>query len=252
MNKKLFLKFVFSVLFLTLTVSQNSHAVELLSAPVISVAPTVYYPLDEALYLEGRAAPKNKIELYFEKSASQPIRIQTEANSNGEWYIGQKLELASGEWTVRARAIEGENLSDWSNPRIIRSVVSGFVLGSLKIKYLPVFIVLLLVSLLVAALLIYSFLRVRNIRRLEYEREFKEKTNKLEKALREKDRESAKVLIEENFASLRRGLMEELGHLEIKLREGAGLSKEEEEHRENLLRELRQAQENIEQKIKNV
>ena len=107
------------------------------SAPIISVAPSVYYPLDEVLYLEVRAAPKNKIDIYFEKSGSQPIRIQAETNSNGDWYIGQKLELASGEWAVRARAIDKENLSDWSNPRIIRSVVSGFVFGSFKIKYLP-------------------------------------------------------------------------------------------------------------------
>ena len=222
------------------------------SAPIISVAPSVYYPLDEVLYLEGRAAPKNKIDIYFEKSGSQPIRIQTKTNSNGEWYIGQKLELVSGEWTVRARAIDKENLSDWSNPRIIRSVVSGFVFGSFKIKYLPVFAVLALVSLAAAALLVYSILRVRNIGRLELEQKFKEKTEKLEKALREKDRESAQALVEESFASLRRELMEELAHLEIKLREGGGLSKEEEAHRENLLRELRQAEEAIEGKIKNI
>src|SRR3989344_5699711 len=111
-----------------------------LSNPTISVTPRTYYPLDEVLYLEGRGPAGMMIELLFEKisSGSQPILLSTQTSANGEWYFSQSLDLSSGEWSVRARAKDGNNNSSWSNPRIIRSVVAGFFLGKVKVKYLPV------------------------------------------------------------------------------------------------------------------
>lgn len=222
-------------------------------APTISVAPASYYPLDEALYLEGRSAPKIKIELYFEKPGSQPVRQSVESNANGEWFFGQKLELASGEWTVRGRAIGKDNLpSDWSNPRIIRSVVSGFSVGSLKIKYLPIIVVLSLIFLLGLGLLIYSLSRVRNIQRLELERKLEEKTQALEKTLREKEQEIAKIAVEQEFTDLRKEILEELDHFKKRRKGGEKLTMEEEEHYDNLLRRLRRAQEDVEKQISKI
>ncbi|MCH8316876.1 MAG: hypothetical protein IIA88_00005, partial [Bacteroidetes bacterium] len=114
-----------------------------LFTPTINVAPSVYYSLDEALYLEGRADAGAEVELFFENSGSQPVRVIVDVNSNGEWFFRERLELASGEWTVRARTVGNPDLSDWSNPRIIRSIVSGFIIGSVKVKYVPVILTLL-------------------------------------------------------------------------------------------------------------
>lgn len=221
------------------------------AAPQISVAPAIYYPLDETLYLEGRAEPKSRVELVFEKPGSNQVRLVVDSNSNGEWFLAQKLELGSGEWMVRAR-LPGDPPSDWSNPRLIQSRITGFVIGQTRIKYAPVAVVLVLLFLLGGGLLIYSFLRVKAVKRMAHERELREGMEKLEHELRAKDREAAQVALEQNFSEIRKSILDELEHLESKVNSGTKLSAEEGEHRVKLLRELREAEEAIQGKLKEI
>lgn len=228
------------------------RAVQELPPPTINVSPDVFYSLDETLYLEGKASPTVTVELFFEKqSGGPPVRLNVKSNSNGEWFLAQKLELTSGEWMVRGRILS-DPPSDWSNPRIIRSVVSGFFIGSIKIKYLPTIIILGSLIIIGLVLLIYSSIRIRKIQHLELERKMAEKTEEFKKALLEKETEVTTALVEENFKDIRRKITEEWIHLEEKLREKGGLSKEEEEHRSRLLRDLRDAEEKIEEKIREI
>ena len=244
---------VFAVLFSMVVSAVESDASSIL-APVINVAPESYYPLDEVLYLEGRAAPNVKIELLFERvgGGAQPARAVIDSNSNGEWFFSEKLELASGEWTVRARSFSGSNYSDWSNPRIIRSTVSGFVFGSLKIRYLPIAAVLLFLTTLSVSLFIYATVRVRSLKNLEREKVLLEKAASLEKALQEKEKQVLETAVGQSFNELRRRIMDELEHLDRKVRNGGSLSTEESEHREKLLREFREAEESIQKKLKEI
>lgn len=231
-------------------VPRTALAAELL-VPTINVAPGVYYPLDEVLYIEGRASSRGSVELLFERSVGgvNPIRVKSDVNADGEWFYSGRLELASGEWNVRARTF-GNSPSDWSIPRIIRSVVSGFVIGGITVKYMPVVSVLLVLFLSGLVLLVYAFVRVRTVRRMAAEREIKTKTEGLEEALREKDRQIFASRIEENFSAIRKKIMEELEHLETKTRGRRALSSEEEGHRAELLAKLREAEEEIEKKVK--
>lgn len=219
-------------------------------APIVSVAPTSYYPLDESLYIEGRAEPKSKVELFFEKPGLQPVRLLVDANSNGEWFFAGRLELTSGEWMLRAR-VARDPPSDWSNPRLIQSRVTGFIFGSLKLRYLPVVVTIMVLTLGAAALLGYSFLRLKRVKRLEAERETREKTGALEKALRDKEKEVALSAVGQSFHELRGSIREELDHFEERAKEG-GLSKEEAEHRQELLRRLEQLEESIGKKVKEI
>lgn len=223
------------------------------SVPEISIAPSEYYPLDEAIYLEGRASSRGSVELLFEHIAGgvNPIHIRIDANTNGEWFYSGRLELASGEWNVRARTL-GDPPSDWSNPRLIRSIVSGFVIGGVTIKYILVAAVLLAMFLVALVLLCYAFIRVRTVRREASEREIKAKIETLEEALKEKDRQIFASRVEENFSDIREKIMEELEHLEMKPRGSASLSANEEEHRAELLRKLREAEEEIEKTVKHI
>lgn len=187
-------------------------------APTISVVPSQYYPLDEVLYIEGRSVPRAKIAVNFERLDASPVTVVVNSNSNGEWFLGQKVELSSGEWAVRAKVL-GDPASDWSNPRIINSVVSGFIFGFIKIRYVPVAIALTLLLLVSAALFIYLLLRVAKIRRSEH---------------------------------IRRDISDELGHLEKAIKEGRKLSEAETKRREDILTELRHAEEVISDKFKDV
>ncbi len=229
-------------------------AADVLPAPKISVAPPRYYPLDEALYLEGQAAPNSKVELYFEKlnNTNSPIRVTAEANSNGEWFFSEKLELARGEWNVRARAIKNQLTSDWSNPRIIQSVISGFMLGSLKIKYLPIVITLISLFFIAFALIAYYAFRVRKVKQLILEQEMREKTKELEKKLHDQERESIEETVEHNFEEIRKRIMEELGHLDNKCLKNGRLSQDDEGRQEQLLHALRRCEEEIEKKLKDI
>lgn len=220
-------------------------------APTISVAPDVYYPFDEILYIEGHAPSKSKVALFFEKTGSQPIRILVETNSNGEWYLAQKLELGSGEWMLRARA-ETDPPSDWSNPRIIVSIVSGFAIGKVKIKYLPVVFGLSAFFIVGFGLFLYSIFKVRGIRRMEYEQKTRAEKEELERKLREKDKEVVAAQVEGEFAELRRNLMEEISHFDNKTHIGEQLTKEESDHHARLLKELNEIEIAIEKKLKNM
>ncbi len=186
------------------------------------------------MYLEGRADPKLPMVIYFEKPGANPVVLETNANSNGEWFVAQKLELGSGEWMVRTRTLS-DPPSEWSNPRILRSVVSGLVLGSLKIKYAYVVLLLLLIIAASVGLLIYSFVRVRTVQRKELEKEMREKTAVLEKALQEKERQLTAAEISQHFDDLRKKVSEH---------------EDQEEHKDRLLKELREAEELIEKKVK--
>lgn len=250
--KDAFVNFFLSVHAINYAIAQGRQPDPVL-APSINVAPQEYYPLDEAIYLEGKAEPKNKVQIYFEKISGgvQPISFEVLANSNGEWFLSQKLELSSGEWSVRARVMS-DPPSDWSNPRIIKSVVSGFLIGGLKIKYAPVVGLLSIGFLTAGVLLVYSMLRVRAIQRKSIADNLREKNKRLEKELREKEKEMIEHTVSDNFAEIRKKLAGELEHLETKTRLGGALNSEEEEHREKLLRELREAEEEIDRKLKQI
>ena len=222
------------------------------SVPTINVAPLVHYSLDEMLYIEGRADAGVEVELFFEKSGSQPVRVSVDTNSNGEWFFGERLELTSGEWTVRARAVDNPDISDWSNPRIIRSVVSGFTIGSVKVKYVPVILTLLSLFVLGVIFLVYSITRARKVRQLALEQEMHAETDALAKRLHEKESEDTRAFIERSFSDIRRDIMEEIQLLEDQVRSGKTLSKEEEKQRRKLFQDLREAEEAIEKRIDGV
>ena len=220
------------------------------SAPVISVAPARYYPLDEFLYLEGRSHPTAPVDILFERvgGGAQPLRKNVQANSLGEWYVAERLELASGEWVIRAR-VATDPPSDWSAPRLVRSLVSGFAVGPLRVRYVPV--ALSLVGLFIASgiLLGWSVFKVRRISQQARERALEEKAEELEEKLRQREREGLRAAVEEKFSEIRKSVSEELVHLESRRREYGGLPPEEEAHRAALLKELREAEEKIEEKI---
>ncbi len=220
-------------------------------SPEINVAPEIYYPLDESLYIEGKADPKSKVEIFFEKPSSNPVRKIVESNSGGEWFLSEKLELGSGEWMVRAR-IASDPPSDWSNPRIIQSRVTGFIVAGVRVKYAPIAIALVILFLLGGAFLIYAIMRARSVRVGARERELKEGMEKLQKELRIKDREATEVVLEQHFSEIRDRVLKELEHLEAKAKKSSRLSSDEEAHRAKLLRELREAEEAIQKKVKEI
>lgn len=192
-----------------------------LGVPVIAVNPDIYYPLDELLYLEGRAKPSSAVQIQFQKPGAKPIKLVTKSDLNGEWVLAERVPLEAGDWEVRACAAEEGRSAECSNPRVIKAIVSGLVLGGVTVKFTFIFLLLFLAG----CVIVYLLWRIR--------REARARTE---------------VEIQQDFSELRRDVTEELKHLENK-RE---LSQEEKEHRDKLLRELEQTERGIERRLKNM
>src|SRR3989344_9087109 len=124
---------IFLMIFLFSALFYSQLALAANKPPVISIVPETYYSLDDVLYIEGKSNPYSQVEILFEKvnDSASSLRIRTKSNSLGDWFLFEKIELSSGEWDVRARVVD-DPPSDWSNPRIIRSFVSGFSIGGFK------------------------------------------------------------------------------------------------------------------------
>lgn len=231
----------------------NADLRDAYAPPRILVAPRDYYPLDEVLYLEGAGVPDAIIELLFEKAAGDApaVRSEVASNRNGEWFFSERIDLKNGDWSMRAR-VKGNPDSDWSLPRLMRSVVTGFRIGSLTIRYALVALVAGCLLLLAMGLFLYSFFRVRLLERSVKTREMLEKNRSLERELHERGQQDARRLVEENFLYLRAKIVEELSHFETRVRKGTKLTEEEEAHMGKLIRELGEAEENIQKKLKEV
>jgi hypothetical protein len=164
-----------------------------LPAPAVNVSPDIYYPLDEILFIEGRAQPFTTVQIRFEMSGAKPINLYVKSDSNGEWVMAEKVPLDAGNWEVRARAVSGDGATSvWSNPRIFKAIVTGFTIGGFTVKYAPVIAIIVLTFFISFALLMYSAFKVRIAQKLEQEREMHERTAVFEKALHDKDLEMEK------------------------------------------------------------
>lgn len=211
-------------------------AVEVLPAPVISVNPDIYYPLDEVLYLEGRAKPKSTIELYFQKSGAKPKRFTVKSDPTGEWVFAERVPLEEGDWEVRTRLAQRENgagggqLSEWSNPRVFKVVQTGVTLGGFNIKFAALSLLILVLLISGVALILYFGTRVRRLR-----------ARLLAKEVRE-----AHESVREGLAELRHDLLEELRSVESS---GKPSGPEEISRKDHILREIEKVEKNMEREI---
>ncbi len=206
---------------------------------MITINPDIYYPLDEILYLEGRAVPNSTVQIQFQKQGAKPITVVAKSDPNGEWVFADRMPFEAGNWEVRARIVDGESVSSWSNPRVVKAIVTGIVIGGIHIKFaILIFIIFILLFLGIAGFWYFA----RKTKRIQAD---------FQKTLREKEKEETVTFVEQNFAELHQSIAKELEHIERRLQDGE-LTDEEKEHREHLLRELKEVEASIEKRIKNI
>ncbi len=206
-------------------------AAEDASVPTITINPDVYYPLDEILYIEGRATPNATVQIQFAKQGARPVQFGTKSDPNGEWVLAEKVPLEAGDWEVRAREASGiDKVSEWSNPRVFKVVVSGITLGGVNIKFASLVLFIVLLLMLGLATVLYFTWKVR----------------RLNSALLSKEIREAEGSVREGFSELRRDLLDELHLLESS---GKPPSAEEISRKEHVLRELELLQKNMEREI---
>lgn len=231
--KKIKFIFIFPVLIMLLGFV---FAADKLAAPTIVINPDVYYPMDEILYLEGRAQPNVNVQIQFQKQGAKPLKLMTKSDSNGEWVLAEKVPLEAGDWQVEARAVDSNNadrVSEWSNPRVFKVIVSGITIGGVNIKF--AFLTLIIVILLVLGIAFMLY--------------FTRRIARLKKSLLDKEIREARESVQKGFSELRQNTLNELKLLESK---NKLLSAEELLRKENLFRELEHLERQMEREIKDI
>lgn len=203
-----------------------------LREPAIAISPDYFYPFEDILYLAGRSEPNTVVTVVFQKQGDKLVKFTVTPDSSGEWVVKEKTYLSAGDWEVRARAQLGNELSDWSNPRIIRSVVTGISVFGLKIRYVAIGAFVFVFLLILAGVFFY----------------FTRKIRKLKRGLFEKQVHETQERAHESFTELRRELTSRLKSL-IANADKRPLTAEEIEQQEQTLRELDELERRMEHDI---
>jgi hypothetical protein len=203
--------------------------------PMISISPDEFRPLEEILYIEGRADPNAIVTVTLSKQAEKPVKFTIKADSSGEWVVAEKTYLSAGNWQVRAKQLVGTLSSGESNPRVIRSVVTGVNLFGMNIRYIVIAFILLLFIAVIASLLFY----------------FRRKINLLKRGLMAKQLHETEDRFHRGFTEIRKDLMDQLKDLAINSA-GRPLSPDEIEKRDHILRELEEMEKNLEHDIQDI
>jgi hypothetical protein len=210
-----------------------------LSQPSIAISPDYFYPPEEILYIEGRSEPNVIINVSLQKQGEQPLKFTVQADNLGEWVLAEKVFLNSGNWEVRARTQDGDSVSEWSNPRVIRSIVSGINILGISIRYLTLGAVGIL--LLGAFILIYIF-----VFRKIHKRDLKRVRELRQVLLRHKLTETEEKL-HHRVSEIREDLLTELKGLTS--RGEKALTEEQRKRREHILRELEELEKDVSHEI---
>lgn len=210
-------------------------AEDIVPAPTIAVNPDIYYPLDEVLYLEGNAVPNFIVQVRFQKQGARPMNFSSKSDPRGEWVLAEKIPLESGDWEVRVRAVDSKDkdkVSEWSNQRVFKVIVTGVTIGGVNIKFAG--LTLVIVVLLISGVFIILY--------------FKNRVRRLKEAILSKEVGEAQESVREGFTQLRQNLLDELQLLESR----KDLSKEELVRKEQALRNLEGLEHNLHKEIKDI
>ena len=202
--------------------------------PYISISPDIFKPIEEILYIEGRANPNAIVTVQIRKEAGteSPIQFKIKTDASGEWVVAEKAYLSAGNWQVRARQQVGALVSSESNPRVIRSVVTGIPIFGIYIRYAAMAGAILLFIFIVLGIVFY----------------FHKKINLLQKGLMEKQLRETEERFHRGFAEIRKELMDELKELATNAA-GRPLTSEEIEKRDRVIRELESLEQGLDHDI---
>ncbi len=218
-----------------------------LAEPYISINPDYYYPFEEVLYIEGHSDSNSVVTIELRKQGNDlPVKFTVKADSSGEWVVVDKTYLSSGIWEVRAKQQIGTSVSGWSNPRVIRSVVTGVNILGLNIRYVFIATIAFVFLGIIIALLIY-FRRKAKISNNVYT----EKLENLKRQQMEQQIQQTENRFHEGIAEIRKDLMNELKNMAA-YAQVRPLTPDEIERRDHILSELENLEKNFEHDINNI
>lgn len=206
------------------------QAQEPLPQPTININPDIYYPFDEILYIEGRAKPNSSVQIQFSKPGARPKLFGVKSDANGEWVLAEKVPLEAGDWEMHARILDGNRLSEWSNPRIVKVIRTGVTIGGVNIKFAVLVLPILVLFIAGGGVILYFQWRVRILRA----------------ALATKEVREAQESVRDGISEIRQDLLDELKLIESSK---GSFSADDFARKEHIIRELDQLERNMSREI---
>jgi hypothetical protein len=198
------------------------------SEPYIAISPDYFYTLEEILYIEGRSDPNAIVTITLQKQGERPIKFTIKADSLGEWVVAEKAYLSAGNWQVRARQLVGTLVSGESNPRVIRSVVTGVDIFGVRIRYVVIGIIIFLFLGVLTGVFIY----------------FRRRIKLLQKSMIQKQLQQTEEKIHHGFSEIRKDLMDQLKDLAAST-QNRTLTADEVARRDHILGQLEELEKNL-------
>lgn len=218
-----------SILFIIIFTRSVAAAVP---TPSITVFPATFYPLENILFLEGTASPQSVVEVALRQHEERFITLRTTSDNRGIWSLGERIFLEEGRWEIRARSTQHDMASDWSEPKVITSIVTGLGFGRFSITYAAAAGILIAVLIFGGTVFAYLAIRVNRVRRQLLKKEMHEAHRK----------------ITEGFHAVRANIIDELRSVEEEAKNG-NLSADVLARREKLLMELHTLEEDLEREV---
>lgn len=235
-----------SIIFLT---SRSALAAEFIAPPTISISPDLFYPLEEMLYVEGRTAPDAVVTVLLQKHGDTPLKFETRSDAEGGWSIARRVPLPEGYWELRAKVRDvSNNDSDWSPPRVVRSIETGWQIAGFTVKFSFLAGIILLILLGGVSFFVYSLIRLRQVREDQTRFKDQNRIQELEKTLRMKEIAEAQKAVESGFFDIKRQVFEELKSIDDR-GSSAKLTPQDLQRKDELLTKLRNIETKIEKEI---
>ncbi len=206
-----------------------------LPTPAVTVFPATFYPLENLLFIEGTAPPQSTVEIILRQHEERFITLRTKSDNRGVWSLAERLFLEEGRWEVRARATSGDEVSRWSEPVVITSVITGIGFGRFSITYPVAAGILVFILFLGGGAFAYLTIRVRHVRR----------------DLLKKEAHEVRHKVTQGFHAVRSGIIDELRSLEAQAK-GGHLDTEMLVRQERLLQDLHALEEDLEREAEDV
>ncbi len=200
--------------------------------PEITVYPPVYNAGKEIMYIEGKLFPNAIVILDFKKDNKIVKTWEIISDKDGHWIFSTEELFKEGTYKLSARAKDERGaISDSSQEKEIKIVLSGVMIGPLLITFWQLAFILLLAIIIFIILLLILLYRRR------------EENKAINKEVKE-----AKLSLRKAFKELRKDLEKKIEYFDSK----PGLSVKERKIRDSVFETLKNSEKTVEKEIKDI
>ncbi len=203
--------------------------VESILIPKILIYPETYIAGEEVFYVEGTALSNVTVIIFFKRNDKLIKKWEVGSDENGIWLFSTDELFKSGNYTISARSKDERGaISDSSPEYQVKVILGGISIGPWIFTYRTLFLILIILTALIMAIIIYLILS---------------KKRKVEKETRE-----AADSLKKTFNDLKKKITKRIERLDFR----PGLSPKEKIIRDELIEILERSEKIVRKEIEDI